>query len=155
MKDEVFGNLTYDYLWEGIVKIKLYGKEYELNLNIDGEEDEEIRQIQRESFIFYKKNENDIAKQIEEEIYNYYKSIYKYIRERNDINILKKAPDVTNYLEMEKLITPITLCIPYLDDDENREIDILFDCTWDFDLGMGIRIVNEKVTKIGVQNDVL
>lgn len=155
MKDELFGELSYDYLWEGKAKIKLYETEYELNLNIDGEEDDEIRQIQRESFIFYKKNENDIAKQIEKEIYNYYKSIYKYIRERNDVNILKKAPDVTNYLDMEKLIKPITLCIPYLDDDENREIDILFECTWDFDLGMGVRILNEKVAKIGVQNDVL
>ena len=54
---------------------------------------------------------------------------------------------------MEKLITPIKLCIPELDND--REVDILFECTWDFDLGMGIRIVNEKVTKVGVQNDVL
>lgn len=33
-----------------------------------GEEDDEIRQIQRESFIFYKKNESDIAKQIEKEM---------------------------------------------------------------------------------------
>lgn len=155
MKDELFGELSYDYLWEGKIKIRLYETEYELKLNIDGEDDDEIRQIQRESFIFYKKNENNIAKQIEEKIYDYYKSIYKYIRERNDINILKKAPDVTNYFDMKKLITPITLCIPYLDDDENREIDILFECAWDFDLGMGVRIVNEKVTKIGVQNDVL
>ena len=155
MKDELFGELSYDYLWEGKTKIKLYGTEYNLSLNIDGEEDDEIRQIQRESFIYYKKNENDIAKQIEEGIYNYYKSIYKYIRERNDVNILEKVPDVINYLDMKKLIKPITFCIPYLDDDENREIDILFECTWDFDLGMGVRIRNEKIIKIGVQNDVL
>ncbi|URZ17981.1 DUF6985 domain-containing protein [Clostridium felsineum] len=155
MKDELFGQLNYDYLWEGKTQIRLYETEYELNLNVDGEEDEEIKQIQKESFIFYKKYENNIAKQIEEEIYNYYKSIYKYIRERNDVNILKKAPDVTNYLDIKKLIKPITLCIPYLDDDENREIDILFECTWDFDLGMGVRIINEKVTKIGIQSDVL
>ena len=155
MKDELFGELSYDYLWEGKTKIKLYGTEYNLSLNIDGEEDDEIRQIQRESFIYYKKNENDIAKQIEEGIYNYYKSIYKYIRERNDVNISEKVPDVINYLDMKKLIKPITFCIPYLDDDENREIDILFECTWDFDLGMGVRIRNEKITKIGVQNDVL
>lgn len=155
MKDELFGELSYDYLWEGKTKIKLYETEYNLSLNIDGEEDDEIRQIQKESFIYYKKNENDIAKQIEEGIYNYYKSIYKYIRERSDVNILEKAPDVISYLDMKKLIKPITFCIPYLDDDENREIDILFECTWDFDLGMGVRIINEKVTKIGVQNDVL
>ena len=155
MKDEVFGNLTYDYLWEGIVKIKLYDKDYELGLGINGEEEEGITQIQRDSYILYKKNENEIAKQIQIAIYNYYKEIYKYEREKNDINILNKVPDVSEYLEMEKLITPIKFCIPELDDDENREIDILFDCTWDFDLGMGIRIVNEKVTKIGVQNDVL
>lgn len=68
---------------------------------------------------------------------------------------MKKVPDVTSYMDVKKLIMPITLCIPYLDDNENREIDILFDCSWDFDLGMGICIVNEKVTKIGVQSDVL
>lgn len=153
MEDELFGELSYDYLWEGKTKVKLYGNEYEVGLGINGEEDDRIAQIQKDSYIIYKKNENEITKEIELAIYNYYKEIYKYEREKNDINILNKVPDVTNYLDMKKLITPIKLCIPELDND--REIDILFECTWDFDLGMGIRIVNEKVTKIGVQNDVL
>lgn len=42
-----------------------------------------------------------------------------------------------------------------IDMTNDREIDILFEGTWNFDLGMGIRIVNEKVTKVGVQNEVL
>ena len=54
MKDKVFGNLTYDYLWEGVVKIKLYGNEYEIGLGINGEEDEGISQIQKDSYVFYK-----------------------------------------------------------------------------------------------------
>lgn len=53
MKDELFGELSYDYLWEGKTKIKLYETEYELSLNINGEEEDEIGQIQRESFIFF------------------------------------------------------------------------------------------------------
>ena len=56
-------------------------------------------------------------------------------------------------MDMMNLITPTRLCIPELDDD--REIDILFDCVWDFELGMGVQIINEVVTMVGVQNDVL
>lgn len=153
MKDELFGELNYDYLWEGKVKIKLYGIEYEVELGINGEEEDGISQIQKDTFILYKKNENEIADQIEKAIHNYYKSIYKYEREKNDVNILSKVPDIEECFEMKKILEPIKLCIPEL--DEYREIDILFDCTWDYDLGMGVRIVNEKVTKIGVQNDVL
>lgn len=153
MKDELFGELQYDYLWEGKVIIKLYGLEYNINLNIDGEEDEMISEIQRDSFVQYFKNEDDISKQIEKAVFEYYKSIYMFKREKNDKNILKKIPKVTNSEEMVNLIKPINFGIP--ETDNEREIDILFNCTWDFDLGMGIRIVNEKVVKIGVQNDVL
>ena len=73
MKDELFGELSYDYLWEGKTKIKLYGTEYEVGLGINGEEEDGITELQKESFIFYKKKENDIYKEIEIAIYKYYK----------------------------------------------------------------------------------
>lgn len=153
INDEVFGILNYDYLWEGKVKIKLYDIEYEVELGINGEDEEGISQLQRDSFVLYKLNENKIVNEIEKAIYNYYKSICKYEREKNDVNILSKVPDIEECFEMKKIVEHIKVGIPELDD--HREIGILFDCTWDYDLGMGVRIINEKVTKIGVQNDVL
>ena len=103
MLDNIFGELEYDFLWEGKTTITMFDKQYE--------------------------------------------------PERIDPGALDKLPVVNNCMDMKDLVTPIKICIPELDDE--REVDILFDCAWDFDLGMGVRIVNENVTLVGVQNDVL
>lgn len=153
MKDEMFGELIYDYLWEGRVTINLYGEKYEIDLGIEGEEEEGISELQKEAYMMYKKKESEISLKIEKAIYEYYCSICDYEREKNDVEIFKKVPNITNHLEMKNLVKPIKLCIPELDDE--REIDLLFDCTWDIELGMGVSIVNEEINIIGVQNDVL
>lgn len=35
---------------------------------------------------------------------------------------------------------------------EERDIGITFDCTWDIENGLGIRLLNERVTEVGYQD---
>ncbi len=153
MKDNVLGELEYDFLWEGKTTITMFDKQYEIGLGINGEEDDGIQQIQIDTYINFKNNETEIINNVCNKIYEYYKHICEFEPEKIDPGVLKKLPMVSNYRDMIEVIVPVRLCIPELDDD--REIDILFDCVWDFELGVGVRIVNEVVTKIGIQNDVL
>ena len=153
MLDNIFGELEYDFLWEGKTTITMFDKQYEIGLGINGEEEDGIQEIQKESYINFKNKESEIMNNVCDKVYEYYKYICEYEPERIDPGALDKLPVVSNCMDMKDLVTPIKICIPELDDE--REIDILFDCVWDFDLGMGVRIVNENVTLVGVQNDVL
>lgn len=153
MLDNVFGELEYDFLWEGKTSIIMFGKQYEIGIGIIGEEEDGIQQIQRDAYTNFKNNETEIIKNVLDKVYEYYKYICEFEPEKIDPGVLDKLPKTSNYMDMMNLITPTRLCIPELDDD--REIDILFDCVWDFELGMGVQIINEVVTMVGVQNDVL
>ena len=153
MLDNIFGELEYDFLWEGKTTITMFDKQYEIGLGINGEEEDGIQEIQKESYINFKNKESEIMNNVCDKVYEYYKYICEYEPERIVPGALDKLPVVSNCMDMKDLVTPIKICIPELDDE--REIDILFDCVWDFDLGMGVRIVNENVTLVGVQNDVL
>lgn len=153
MIDDVFGELNYDFIWEGQTKISLFEEIYDVNIGIEGEEGKEITELQKESFLHFINNENDIIKKVESVIFEYYKKIFEFEPERMDYDVVRKLPQIKNQIEMKRLVKPIQVCIPEL--DENIEISILFDCEWDFDLGMGVKIVNDEVVRIGVQNDVL
>lgn len=153
MMNEIFGELNYDYIWEGETAIHLFDEEYKIKLGIEDEDEVGISSIQEETFVFFKNNEKIIGKKIEEAIYDYYCKICMYEPEKIDANVIDDLQEVKNSKEMKYLVKPIQMCIPELEDD--REMQILFHCKWDFELGLGVRIVNEEIVKIGTQNDVL
>lgn len=153
MIDNIFGQLEYDFLWEGTTKITMFGENYEIGIGIEGEEEDGITELQKDTYINFMKNETEIIENVCNEIMKYYKHMCQYEPEKIDPNVIGKLPEVKNILELKALITPIKLCIPELDGD--REISILFDCLWDFDMGLGVKIINEAVTKVGIQSEVL
>ena len=58
MLSQVFGELKYDYLWEGKIKIFIYRKEVEVKLDIEDEAEQGISKIQEDSFLrFMEKRE--------------------------------------------------------------------------------------------------
>lgn len=153
MMNKIFGELNYDYIWEGENEIHLFDEEYKIKLGIEDEDEVGISSIQEETFTFFKNNEKIIGKKIEEAIYNYYCKICMCEPEKIDADVINDLQEVNNSKEMKYLVKPIQMCIPELDDD--REMAILFNCRWDLESGLGVRIVNEEIVKIGTQNDVL
>lgn len=153
MTNKIFGELNYDFIWEGETKINLFNEEYKIKLGIDDEDEVGISSIQEETFTYFKNNEKVICEKIEETIYNYYCKICKDEPEKIDADVIGDLQEAKSPIEMKRLVKPIKMCIPELEDD--REIEILFDCKWDFESGLGVRIVNEEIVKIGTQNDVL
>ena len=51
MVDSIFGELEYDFLWEGKIIITMFNMEYEIGLGINGEEEDGIGQLQREAML--------------------------------------------------------------------------------------------------------
>ena len=46
MKDPVFGNLEYEYGWNGTVEFNCFGRREEIALTVSGEEDDPITDYQ-------------------------------------------------------------------------------------------------------------
>lgn len=153
MNDNIFGEVTYDVMWVANTKFTLFGQEYEVKIGIEDEEEEGITQIQKNSYLSFINSANNVISEMENSIFEYYKRICDFEPERIDSNVKDKLPAINDVKDMKQLVKPIRLCIPELDNDE--EISILFDCIWDFELGLGVKIVNSEVVCVGVQNDVL
>ena len=153
MNDNIFDSLTYDFIWETTTNLTLFGENYSVTLGIEDGEEIGITQIQKNSYYSLINNTNNIISEIENSIFQYYKKICDTEPESIDSNVRDTLPNITDVHDMKQLVKPTNLCIPELDEDE--EISILFDCIWDFNLGMGIKIVNNKIIHVGVQNDVL
>lgn len=158
INDIIFGELEYDdYYWIKREKeiYNFFGKNYEINIIINGEENDGINPIQRNSYIEYKKDSIRINMLLEEAIYDFYKEECDEYRRMFEDEADLVAPIITSKEELANLIELKNIIIDCtFRNFSNREVIFLFTTTWD-DEGIGIRLVNEKVETIGGQSDVL
>lgn len=152
MFDKVLGELNYNESWDRKESLRIFEQDYNVELRVYAEEDEEATDIQREAYLLFKNN-FDIRK-VEDGIFDYYQKevceeYRKILKEQAD----ELAPIINDKKELTKLITPTDLIIFYCDDC--REVGILFECSWDNDAGLGVLIINEEVETIGVQAEIL
>ena len=77
MTDPVFGNLEYEYGWNGTVEIDCFGKMEEIDLNICGEEDTPVTELQRNSYKAFMAAWDSVKDGVAEEIGKYYISLRK------------------------------------------------------------------------------
>lgn len=153
MFSQVFGELHYDYLWEGKIRIYIFGKEVEVKLDINDEDELGISKMQEDTFLRFREKGTEVDNEIQEAIYQYYQDIIENRREEIDPCVLESLPKINTPLEMSKLVVPVQCCIPEVEDE--REIVLLFNCKWNFDAGLGIKLVNEEIVKVGIQSEVL
>ncbi|AFJ63829.1 hypothetical protein MUS_3978 [Bacillus velezensis YAU B9601-Y2] len=50
------------------------------------------------------------------------------------------------------MITLDGIVVPYADIFEGRDIGIIFNCSWDTENGLGLRLLNEKIIEVGYQD---
>lgn len=145
--DTLFGELIYDDLWLGETEITMFGKNNKIDLLIYGEENEPITTNQRDAFMRFKENMANIIKSSEVKIYGYYLG---YMDEYQ----LQK-PSISSISELVEHVTPSGLLLDYDYEDGIRRIGILCNCSWEREHGLGVRIENETVVEIGLQDIVL
>lgn len=147
MKDSVFGELIFKYGWRKKEILNLFNLEKEVILVVSGSEEYKILETQRQVFLDLKKE--NLKKDIEKAIYEYYLSICEEYREMWEDEADEQALLIKNISEMGKLINPIEIVVQRV--NGIREIGIVFECSWDIDSGVGIRIENKKIIEVGEQ----
>lgn len=122
-------------------KIELFNRLNIIGLIIYTYEDDgsDITDNQRETFIHFEDNKENVLKDVEQ-------TLIKYCREY--IGIVETD-------RIESLIILKYIKIMHTENGEDRKIGFIFDTLFDSELGVGILVSNEKVIEVGVQDIVL
>ncbi|MGR5982263.1 DUF6985 domain-containing protein [Bacillus cereus] len=150
INDAVFGELEYDFVWSKDTSINFLGNEVEIALIVKGDEDGKFDEEQYVAYTSLMQNWEQLQQSFLQSILDYYK------QERQepgyDIEVNEKYPLVETTNEILEMISLDGIVVPYAGIFDGRDIGITFNCTWDTENGLGIRLLNEKVTEVGYQD---
>lgn len=149
IKDAIFGELDYNFGWSRVITLDFFGIKAEIDLLIDGEEDGQFEEAQYKAYQSLLTSWSDIQPDILHSIASY------YVQKRRDMvfNLLvnEDYPEVEEAAQLLEMVRLDGIVVPYADISAERHIGITFTCTWDIENGVGLRLLNEKVTEVGYQ----
>jgi hypothetical protein len=157
VSDSTFGNIHFsdDTGWIGSYVYTFLGSKVTVELNLGGDEDEDISSIQRDAFVLFDGNSVELCRQAEEAIFKHYQSRCKDLREQFGDSADEYMPVIDNKIQLRPLVTPMALMVKESLTSTDRIIGLLFNCTWEPSLGLAVRFVNEVVREVGPQDIVL
>lgn len=152
----LFGEISYDLYWSGEQKVRIFGQEKNIILSIDGSETGEFQDAQEDAYRNFVNNMDRLMNDIEEAIFDYYQEVYMDYRDMlGEEDADKLVPIVEDKEKMASLVTPTELVIRRVRKNGVRRVGLLFDCTWEVEHGLGVKIEDEKITEVGFQDIVL
>jgi hypothetical protein len=146
INDPIFGELEYEYGWIKDTTIRFLGKEVQITLMIDGEEEGMFDENQYTAYQSLIKNWDNLQPSLLQSIIDYYNQ--KQHELGNDSGLNEHYPLIKTADQILDMITLDGIVVPYADIFEARHIGITFNCTWDTENGLGLRLLNEKVTEV-------
>ncbi|SDY95976.1 DUF2004 domain-containing protein [Bacillus sp. 166amftsu] len=150
INDVVFGELEYNYGWSKDTTIDFFGNEVEIALMVDGDEDGKFDEEQYTAYTSLMQNWEHLQKSFLQPILDYYKQTRHELG--YDIEVNENYPLVETIDQILEMISLDGIVVSYADIFEGRYIGITFNCTWDTENGLGLRLLNEKVTEVGYQD---
>lgn len=150
INDAVFGELEYDFVWSKDTSINFLGHEVEIALMVKGAEDGKFDKEQYVAYTSLMQNWEHLQQSFLQSILDYYKQERQELG--YDIEVNENYPLVETTNEILEMISLDGIVVPYAGIFDGRDIGITFNCTWDTENGLGIRLLNEKVTEVGYQD---
>ncbi|KOO44337.1 DUF6985 domain-containing protein [Priestia koreensis] len=150
INDPIFGELEYEYGWVKDLTVYFFGRECEISLMVDGEENGEFSDEQYAAYQALMLNWAYLQQNLLQSIVEYYKQ--KRHELGYDIEVNDHYPPIETQDQLIEMITLDGIVVPYADIFDERDIGMTFNCTWDIENGVGIRLLNEKVAQIGYQD---
>lgn len=150
INDKIFGELDYQYKWVGYRTMKFLGKDTEIALLVGGTEDGDFDEGQCVSYNSLMDNWEQIQHSILQPILDYYKQKRQELG--YDASINEDYPLIETVDQLIEHITLVGISVPYDFLRDGRDIGISFDCLWDEENGLGVRLINEKVDEVGYQD---
>ncbi|MDQ0395410.1 DUF6985 domain-containing protein [Labrys monachus] len=157
LNDPVFGELDQtEWAWIRNYRVSMFGESKEVELEVEWEEPDILPSTeQQETFLKFDRNKNKCFSDIENAIYKYYLSILNNLRNDLGDSADELMPIVSDVNGLKDLVSLQAIIIkPHYGIWENK-IVFLLDCTWDTSLGLGVAMIDNKVTEVGEQDIVL
>lgn len=150
MNDSVFGEIEYNLSWSKYCSLSFCGKESQIALMIAGDDDGEFENGQYEAYKEFIAKWPFIQDKIAEKILEY------YLKKRKELGYddepCEEYPEIEDVSQLLGHIDFTGIKVPFADIYGGRSIGLCFDCTWDEENGVGVRLNNEEVIKIGYQD---
>ncbi|WP_052135326.1 DUF6985 domain-containing protein [Collimonas arenae] len=155
--DSTFGNIHFDddTGWIGSYVYPFLRSKVAVELNLGGEENENISSTQQDAFVLFDGNSVELCRQAEDAIFRHYQSRCKDLRGQFGDNADEYMPFIDNKTQLKSLVTPVALMVKESLTSTDRIIGLLFNCSWEPSLGLAVRFVNEVVREVGPQDIVL
>ncbi|GAA0086298.1 DUF2004 domain-containing protein [Clostridium sp. CTA-7] len=150
INDSIFGQIEYEYIWSRNSRINFLNKEVDIMLIIAGDDDGKFEDGQYEAYQVLINYWNEIQKTLLKFILDYYKEKRKELG--YDIEFNDHYPEIKSTKELLNYITLVGIKVPYANIYGGRSIGISFDCTWDEENGVGLRLSDEQVIEVGYQD---
>ncbi|MGG3891370.1 DUF6985 domain-containing protein [Metabacillus fastidiosus] len=150
INDPIFGKLEYDYVWSRDTIINFLGNEVEITLIVKGQEDGKFDEVQYTAYQSLMQNWEQLQQSFLQPILDYYQ--HERYELGYDIEFSENYPLVETTDQLIKMIRLDGIIVSYPDIYEGRDIGMLFNCTWDVENGLGLRLINEKVMEVGYQD---
>jgi hypothetical protein len=117
---------------------------------IDGEEDGRFEDGQYVAYQALIENWESISNTFLDAI------IEHYIQRRHELGYDSEPnndyPLVESKEHLSQMVTLTGITVPYAGLYQGRSMGICFDCSWDSENGIGLRLCDEKVVKVGYQD---
>lgn len=92
----------------------------------------------------------------EHAIYDYYDDIFEDCCLKVGTEFADQlAPKIENIEQLSALIKPTEIIVQQSFGSEDRIIGLLFSSSWDPELGLAVKFVNEVISEVGTQDIVL
>ena len=150
INDMVFGNLNFDFIWTKYTQIDFFSQKPEIAIMISGEENGTFEKGQYEAYQKLMDNWGEIHISFLKPILMYYQNRREELGYEIESN--KNYPQIKSPEEILNHITLVGINVPYAELYGGRSIGITFDCTWDEENGLGLRLSDEQIVKIGFQD---
>ncbi|MBN9358411.1 MAG: hypothetical protein J0I15_18340, partial [Herbaspirillum huttiense] len=151
--DDVFGDLEYQYGWTRPYTYPLFGDLINVKLIVPCDVGAEIEEEQREAFLIFDKKKSQLMLLAEQSLFDYYQRITDEYRSIVGVEICDmRCPKIENSLQLKSLIRPTEIVIQQSFGTGDRVVGVLFQCTWEPELGLAVKFVNEEVEEVGTQD---
>lgn len=155
MNDDVLGELHYRHGWVRRYSIGLFGREWEVELLVPCDPGHAIEEVQREAFRRFDGARARLLSLAEETLLAYYLGLRDGYSARLGDLALAMVPPVRARADLARLVEPEAVIVQDPLGSLDRVVGLLCSCSWDPQLGVAVKFVNEVVSDVGVQDIVL
>lgn len=156
LKDDEIGEFSYFYGWVRDYTIKFFGEFVNVQLVIPCDEGDDIEDAQRAAFLAFDADKDAYVQQAERVIFDHYMTICDDCRARFGVEFADKlAPVITEMSQIKRLIKATQVVIQQSFKSGDRVVGLMFTCSWESELGLAVKFINEHIDEVGPQDIVL